>query len=119
MAVEDVARRVYDEAIVIDGLNVSLWSSANVYPSLKAGRVTAINATIATWEGFRETMDHVAEWMGRFREHGDTLLQGRSADDILQAKKDGKTAVFLGWQNASPIETTWTGWRCSMSSASG
>jgi len=98
------ARKVYDEAIVIDGLNVSAWSSPNVYDSLHAGRVTAINATIAVWEGFRETMDHVAAWLARFEEREDTLAQGRTADDVLQAKRDGRTAVFLGWQNASPIE---------------
>jgi len=100
----ETARKVYDEAIVIDGLNVSLWSSPNVYPSLSLGGVTAINATMAIWEGFRETLDRLAGWSGRFREHADTLSQGRTADDILQAKADGKTAVFLGWQNASPIE---------------
>ena len=98
------ARKIYDDSIVIDGLNVSLWSSPNVYKSLNTGGVTAINATMAIWEGFQETMDRFTGWSQRFRDHTKTLSQGRYADDILQAKKDGKTAVFLGWQNASPIE---------------
>ena len=98
------AQKVYDESIVIDGLNVSLWSSPNVYKSLKSGRVTAINATIAIWEGFQDTMSAIAEWMVRLRDHDKILSPGKTANDILRAKKESKTAVFLGWQNASPIE---------------
>ena len=104
METKNRAHKIYDESIVIDGLNVSLWSSQNVYKSLDAGGVTAINATMAIWEGFQETMDRFTEWSQRFKDHSKTLSQGRYADDIIQAKKDGKTAVFLGWQNASPIE---------------
>ena len=89
MVTADSARKVYDDAIVIDGLNVSLWSSPNVYPSLSAGGITAINATMAIWEGFQETLDRLAGWSGRFREHARTLSQGRTADDILKAKTDG------------------------------
>ena len=103
MAIEDEARRIYDEAIVIDGLNVSNWNSPAVYDSLSAGGVTAINATIAIWEGYPETLDHIATWLGRFRELSDKLLQVRSVDDIRLTKQRGKAGVILGWQNASPI----------------
>ncbi len=48
----DRARALYDGAIVIDGLNVSNWDSPAVYASLQKGRITAISATLATWEGF-------------------------------------------------------------------
>ena len=105
MTTEDDARRVYDEAVVIDGLNVSKWESEAVYRSLHAGRVTAINATVAIWEGFRETMDNIARWPQRFAEHSDTLVQARTAGDIVQAKKegrkDGRTAVILGMAERS------------------
>ena len=104
MTSQSEAERVYDESLVIDALNVSRWSSPAVYRSLHAGRVTAINATVAIWESYREAMDRIAQWPARFREHGDTLVQATSADDIVRAKRDGKTAVALGWQNASPIE---------------
>ena len=89
MKARESARKLYDDAIVIDGLNVSLWSSPNVYPSLSAGGVTAINATMAIWEGFQETLDRISGWSRRFREHRDTLSQGRTADDILKAKTAG------------------------------
>lgn len=94
---------VYQDAVVIDGLNVSNWDSPAVYRSLHAGGVTGINATIAIWEGFSQTMDNIARWMVRFRERADTISQATSARDILQAKEEGKTGVVFGWQNASPI----------------
>ena len=95
---------IYDDSIVIDGLNVSNWDSRAVYDSLSNGRVTAINATIAVWEGFHETLDNTSAWMRRFQEQSATLSQVRTADDILRAKEQGRVGVALGWQNASPIE---------------
>ncbi len=97
------ARRIYDEAIVIDGLNVSNWESDAVFERLRAGNITAINATVATWENFLQTMDHLSAWMRRFRERED-ILQVKETADIHAAKKLGKTGIILGFQNASPIE---------------
>ena len=95
---------IYTESVVFDGLNVSNWDSPEVYNSLRAGQVTGINATIAIWENYRETMDNLAAWIHRFDSHAETLAQAGSVADILQAKEQGKTGVVLGWQNASPIE---------------
>ena len=97
------ARRIYDEAIVIDGLNVSNWDSDAVFERLRAGNITAINATVATWENFLQTMAHLSAWMRRFRERDD-ILQVKETADIHTAKKLGKTGIILGFQNASPIE---------------
>ena len=104
MAVQHSAKEFYREAIVIDGLNVSRWDSPNVYRSLRSGGVTAMNATIAIWEGYEETMDNIAGWLRRFREYGDLISQAKSVQDIQRAKREEKTAVIFGWQNASPIE---------------
>ena len=104
MTAEDSAHVIYDQAIIIDGLNVSNWNSPAVYQSLHSGGVTAINATIAVWEGYRETMDNIAAWIRRSREYEDILMQARSSQDILGAKETGRVGYILGWQNASPIE---------------
>ena len=97
------ARRIYDESVVIDGLNVSNWESGAVFEGLRAGDVTAINATVATWENFNQTMAHLAVWMRRFRERDD-ILQVKETEDIHAARRLGKTGIILGFQNASPIE---------------
>ena len=97
-------RRVYDGSVVIDGLNVSEWDSPAVFRSLGNSGITAINATIATWENFQETLAHIAGWVKRFEQHRGVLLQVRTVDDIMRAKRDGLAGVILGFQNASPVE---------------
>ncbi len=100
----DSGESVYKGAVVIDALNVSNWESPAVYESLRAGGVTAINATVATWENYRETLDNMAVWRRRFSEYEDSLLPVEIREDILQAKRDGKVGIIFGFQNASPIE---------------
>ena len=97
------ARKIYDEAIVIDGLSISNWESDAVFRRLRAGNITAINATVATWENFLQTMAHLSAWMRRFRERDD-ILQVKETADIYTAKEQGKTGIILSFQNASPIE---------------
>ena len=83
---DTAARDLYANSIVIDALNVSNWDSPAVYDSLSAGGVTAINATIATWDNFLETLNHVTRWMRRFRDNPHVLSQIKSAEDIRQAQ---------------------------------
>ena len=97
------AGKIYDEAVVIDGLNVSNWECDAVFERLRAGNITAINATVATWENFVQTMAHLSRWMRRFRERDD-IMQVKDTADIHTAKQVGKTGVILSFQNASPIE---------------
>ena len=104
MSKDETTRDLYNNAIVIDGLNVSNWDSPDVYHSLRNGGITAINATIATWENTQQTLDHIARWKNRFDEHKSEILQVHSVSDIESAKRDGRTGVILGFQNASPIE---------------
>ena len=98
------SNQLYRDSLVIDGLNVSNWDSAGVYDSLRSGGVSAINATIATWENFSETLDAIKCWGPRFDRHGKLIVPVRTVDDILMAKREGKTGIILGFQNASPIE---------------
>lgn len=92
--------------ITIDGCNPSNWNEPEVFSSLARGGVTALNATIAIWEGFEDTVDETAVWHRRFREQQDTLVHVRSAQDILCAYETGRVGIILGWQNISPIENS-------------
>ena len=94
---------LYHRSVVIDGLNVSNWHSPAVYDSLRAGSVTAINATIAVFENFTQEMDQIAWWRHRLEGDG-SLIQVRTGADIPSAKKNAQTGVIFGWQNASPLE---------------
>ena len=97
------ARKIYDDAIVIDGLNVSNWESDAVFKRLRTGNITAINATVATWENFVQTMAHMSAWVRRFRDRDD-IVQVKETADVAAAKEAGKTGIILSFQNASPIE---------------
>ena len=103
MSQQEPVETLYDRSVVIDALNISNWESPGVYDSLHNGGVTAINATIAVWENYRECMDNVVAWLHRF-ERDERLVQATSVRDILSAKEEGKVGVVLGWQNASPVE---------------
>ena len=97
------AKELYEEAVVVDGLNVSNWESDKVFEDLRAGGVTAINATVVTWENFQQTLDHITAWMKRFRERPD-ILQIHCLADIEKAKADDRTGIILGFQNSTAIE---------------
>jgi membrane dipeptidase len=97
------AKALHDDAIIIDGLEICNWSRT-VFEDMRRGGLTAVNCTCAAWEGFRATMDNVAQWKGWFREYDDILLQVFTTEDIKRAKAEGKTGIYLGWQNTYPIE---------------
>jgi membrane dipeptidase len=97
-----MAKSVHKDAIVVDSLVVSNWGP-DVFRSIHAGGVTAMNATVAVWENFPAAMENIAQWHRWFIRHGDILMQVRRTDDILAAKKAGKLGVVLGFQNGAPI----------------
>jgi membrane dipeptidase len=97
------AKALHDDAIIIDGLEICNWSRT-VFEDMRRGGLTAINCTCAAWEGFNATMANIAQWKQWFREHDDLLLQVFTSQDIKLAKAQGKTGIYLGWQNTWPIE---------------
>ena len=94
---------LHNDAIIIDGLEICRWSR-EVFEDMRTGGLTAVNCTCAAWEGFRATVDNIAQWKRWFREHDDILLQVFTTEDIRRAKREGKTGIYLGWQNTYPIE---------------
>ena len=93
----------HDDLIVIDGLIVSNWGP-DVFKALRRGGITATNATCAVWEGARQTLDNIAQWLQWFDAHGDLITPVRKIPDIRAAKAAAKTGIILGFQNGSPIE---------------
>jgi membrane dipeptidase len=96
-------RTLHDDAIVFDGLIVANWGR-EVFESMGRGGVTAANCTCCVWEGFVDTMKNIARWNRWFREHGDLIVKARTTADIRRAKAAGRTAIVLGFQNASAFE---------------
>ncbi|NWG23213.1 MAG: membrane dipeptidase [Pseudorhodoplanes sp.] len=88
---------------LIDGLQYCNWSE-KIFRELKAGGVTAIHVTICYHENFRETVSNIVRWNGWFERFPDLIFHGRTGEDVRRAAREGRTAVFFGFQNPLPIE---------------
>ena len=87
----------------IDCLQYANWSE-KIFRQMREGGVDAIHVTIAYHENFRETVLNFEKWNRWFEQFPDLIIKGQTADDIDRAIAGGKTAVFFGFQNPSPIE---------------
>lgn len=66
--------------------------------------MTCATATVAFWEDAVETMDALAAWNDLLAANADLVVPARTAADIERAKEQGRTAILLGAQNASPLQ---------------
>ena len=87
----------------IDCLQYCNWSE-KIFRQMREGGVDAVHVTIAYHEMFRETVTNIEQWNRWFETFPDLIFQGRTGDDVRRARRDGKTAIFFGFQNPSPIE---------------
>ena len=89
--------------MLIDGLQYARWSE-KIFRQMREGKVDAVHVTVAYHEGFRETILNFEKWNRWFERHPDLIIKGHWAEDIDIARKTGRTAIFFGFQNPSPIE---------------
>ncbi len=94
---------LHETAIVIDGLIISKWDRT-VFEDMRRGGLTAANCTVSVWEDFPATVRNIAAMKALIRANGDLVTLARGTADIEQAKRDGKTAIILGFQNAHAFE---------------
>lgn len=87
----------------IDCLQFANWSEA-VFRQMREGEVDAVHATIAYHGNFRETVLAIEAWNSWFERFPDLIFLGRTGDDVRRARETGRTAIFFGFQNPSPIE---------------
>lgn len=93
---------LHENATVVDGLQINNWDR-EVLQELRAGGVTGVNATCAVWEGPLETLRAVAQWYQLAAHNADIVTLATTTEDIRRAKAEGRVAVLLGFQNASPF----------------
>jgi len=71
---------------------------------MNVGGVAAVHVTICYHEDFRETVENIATWNRRFERFPDLIVPGRNGSDARHAHDEGRTAIYFGFQNCSPIE---------------
>lgn len=91
------------DAPLVDCLQYANWSE-KIFRQMRSGRLDAVHVTIAYHETFREMVLNIEDWNRRFEHHGDLIFPGRTGDDIRRARKEGRTAIFFGFQTPAPIE---------------
>ena len=87
----------------IDGLQYSNWSP-EIFAQLNEAQLSAVHVTIAYHENFRETVLNIEQWNRWFEQYPEHIFQGFTGDDVRRAQQSGRTAIFFGFQNPSPIE---------------
>lgn len=90
-------------AFLIDCLQYSNWSEA-VFRQLAEGGLSAVHVTICYHETFRETVANIESWNRWFELFPELIRPVRTAADIRTAQEEGRTGIFFGLQNCSPIE---------------
>ena len=104
MGTESGAKQLHERSIVIDGLNVSRWGEEAVYRHLHEGGLTAINATVAVWEGTQGTLRNIARFYKDLETYSRYIRQVTCLEDIRKAKEESRVGIIFGFQNSSPIE---------------
>jgi membrane dipeptidase len=104
---EDAAVGLHQDALVINALDSTIEDkfTAEYVEALLAGGIDAVNVTVPRPEHqFRDAVRDYLMWRRRLASLGDAVIIVRRAGDILAAKREGKIAVVLGFQNAKAIE---------------
>ncbi len=99
-----MSREFHDNLIVIDALEYNNWDR-EVLEELHAGGITCVHVTCAVWENARGALKNICRWYRLLRENEDLIIPAYTGDDIKIAKNKGKTAIILGLQNSSPLES--------------
>ncbi len=89
--------------VSIDSLEYSIWSRER-FEEWRRGGLDAVHVTCAIWEDQREAVREVTRMRRHIRDNSDILALATSGAEIRAAKSAGKTAVIIGFQNASPLE---------------
>ena len=89
--------------LIIDALQYSNWSE-KIFRQMIEGGVSAVHVTICYHEDFQEMVENIIAWNRRFEQYSDLIFHGLGVDDVRKAHSEGRTAIFFGFQNCSPIE---------------
>ena len=94
---------LYDKAIVVDGIVITRnWDEVADKALAKSG-YTGFNASLDSGS-LKRALVSLSDWHMRIKKHPDRFMTATSADDFIKAKKEGKVAVMMGFQNTTPLE---------------
>ena len=107
----DSMRFNYDKAIVVDFLASPGYFNYPLNPPLdkkmlqnavRSG-ITSVNQTVHG-NDFKDAVQNVAMWLNRIELYSDSLMQVKTVEHLLQAKRNSKLGIVLGFQNTTQFE---------------
>lgn len=95
--------KLYEDALVIDALSFGRkWNDAE-FTALEAANYSGIVESLPRAD-LQSAIDALVQWRRRATRHEDHLLIALGASDFERARKSGRTAVLLNFQNATMLE---------------
>jgi membrane dipeptidase len=102
-AEEKRALNLHKHSTVIDCLQASVFID-DYFKTVKDAGVTAVNKTVAAPHNMAEAVIEIANWYDALKRHSDVAIIATTAKEILEAKKDGKVAYIMGFQDTVPLD---------------
>jgi len=90
------------DSILIDGLEYCNWDR-DLFENAHQSGITAIHVTLVYWENTEEAFQKIKYWNNLIEKHNDLIIQVKSTNDIINAKKNNKIGIIYGFQNSAPI----------------
>lgn len=94
--------KLYENAIVNDGLIISRNWNEDSFKALAQSGYTGFNASVDSGN-LEKGLRNLDNWQTIIKENPDRLILGTSADDYYRAKEEGKVVVMLGFQNSTMV----------------
>lgn len=91
------------DLLIVDGLQYCNFSET-IFRQMRQGGISAVHVTICYHEMLRETVANLERWNRWFEQFPELIFKGLGGDDVRRARKEGRTAIFFGAQNPSPME---------------
>ncbi|WP_432246086.1 dipeptidase (plasmid) [Arthrobacter sp. G.S.26] len=102
-AIQEDVLRLYRESIVLDAAVPSMMQDLREWRRYYDTGISAIFATVVTTEDMPVTIERVSRYLELIKNNPRELMLAESVRDIENAKRDGKLAVALHFQNARPL----------------
>jgi len=99
----DATDELFERALAFDALSVDDDWGEPTFQALARSGLAGIHTSLPN-ASLQAALRGLATWQERFDRHPERLLKLRKGADLQQAKQSRRTAVMLGFQNATMIE---------------